>query len=165
MQPPAPPPRAPQPPAPPVPEPPGTESLPPWTPGWPAVPAVSSRKERGGLLTFFILFNLVSNVIGIAILALGSAFVDGMASRGRMDEAVASRVSHAVLFSVLVGLVDTASLAGMWSWKKWGVYGVGGCILLSTLSSARQHSFMSWFYVINAVCFVFMLLPRWKQFE
>src|SRR5437773_9737929 len=85
------------------------------------------KLERGGFLTFI----LVVRFIGDAFLILTSlgvmALLSHEAKTGNSFGEQGRVVGNAVTLLLGVTCIDLAGVAGVLSWKKWGVYVLGGC--------------------------------------
>ncbi len=88
----------------------------------PEPPTVSLRKRAGTrlLLALFLLASVVGGAGGLIVIALGGGLPDTLET----VPTASSRLPQRVVFLALLGLFNAGSAVGMWSFRRWGVYGV-----------------------------------------
>jgi len=87
----------------------------------PPEPPRTSFRERAvtkAILGLLLLGSLVGGAGGLIWVALGNGEED------TLDVTHASRVPQRMVALAVCGLVNAGSAVGMWSFKRWGVYGV-----------------------------------------
>lgn len=62
-------------------------------------------------------------------------------------------------------LVELFGIAGTWSFKRWGVYVLAGCSMLSFVLGVKSGQAFGFFSIATMMAAGFAILTRWKDFE
>lgn len=115
----------------------------------------STERERGGCLTAYLI------VVSIFWLIGGFSFLN-------ISRELTSSTSQ--MWAMVIGiasLVAVVFVTGIWKWKKWGVLGLFGILILNILFYLIPPT-----RIVNAILafidiliFVFLIRPVWHQME
>jgi hypothetical protein len=136
---------------------------PPYTP-----PTASPPKERGFLLTAFLLLTMMGNMALVGVFLLGSAAAARLSPDPALDPAGAAFATHThntLLLLTLLTVANLVFLSGTWMWKQWGVYGYGIVTfagMLAGMHVARSSVFVN---LIWAIVIVMIIVPKWQNFD
>ncbi len=124
--------------------------------------------ERGALLAILLVVMMLGSLLGIVFAFAGYGVMGKLATvaADKSTKVLLVGVQQALLFSAGISVVKFASAFGMWSWKKWGVYGFAVTSILLVFISARtdpehnySYSSLIWIALLGVA-----VLPRWAQF-
>jgi hypothetical protein len=112
------------------------------------------RKRGGCLAAYLIVFMILFIVVGLSFLIIALSQTSGGSQ----------------ILSLIIGLGAFAGfvfLIAIWKWKKWGVLGLFGILILNILFSLIFPT-----RIVNAILafidlliFVFLIRPVWHQME
>lgn len=129
------------------------------------------KPKRGALLTTLLSILTFGAVLTVSGALLGmTALRGGHANDASPLGAAAPQAAYLVkllLVVMAIGIAQLVCAVGMWSWKRWGVYGFVGLSLLQFLMSSRvspDHHFSMSGIVWIALVLV-ATLPKWGAFE
>lgn len=133
----------------------------------PPVPRTADQLARGGLLNILLSLITFGAIIGFALNALG--FIALKRAIGTSSELAVSSalIMKQVIFATLLSGVRLGCAMGMWSWKKWGVYGYVAISVILFFLSARtdpQHRF-SYSHLVWLALVLGAALPKWNLFQ
>jgi peptidoglycan/LPS O-acetylase OafA/YrhL len=137
----------------------------PWMPAY----STSPERQRGFLLSGFLLMSMLGNTILAAALVLMAGAFEGFA---HTDDGLnpgadfaARTAHHLMLFVALLAVCNLACLTGAWMWKKWGVYGYGmisGLAMLVGMRIAPASALMS---IVWGAVVASLVAAKWRHFE
>ena len=125
-----------------------------------------AKPQRGGFLTFV----LVVRFIGDAFLVLTSLGVMALLSHEAKTGADIGQTGRTVgnMVTLLLGVtcIDLAGVAGVLSWKKWGVYLLGACEVLGLMLKIQNGQVgQAVLGLATLICAGFGIMMRWHHFE
>ena len=86
-----------------------------------SIASVTTGKNRGGCLTAWLILGMIGSIYSIFLYSSGRALFKSALPAWGM----------AIL--LVLSLLILASLYGIWLWKKWGLYGYFGLIILGLI--------------------------------
>ena len=92
----------------------------------------------------------------------------GSSADGPVDGATAEGMHVTAELAVLIfatALVELFGIAGTWSFKRWGVYILAGCSMLSFVLGLRSGQAFAIVSIATLFVAGFGILMRWKDFE
>jgi hypothetical protein len=136
---------------------------PPFAP-YPPQPVV--KPERGGFLTFVLVVRFIGD--GLAILgSLGlMSVMSNAAENGARLGAQGRQLGNLVTIMLVSACLDLAGVAGVLSWKKWGVYLLGACEAVSLILRVQSGQTGMAMMGFLTLCFAaFGIAMRWRYFD
>jgi len=139
---------------------------PPLLPLAPIPPRPQPKPERGGFLTIVLGIRLVAD--GFAILgSLGAMrLLSTAAESGTRLGSEGRAAGNFVTLLLVIACIDLAGVAGVFSWRKWGVYILGGCEALGfiiRIQAGQTGMLLVGMGTILAAGFAIAM--RWRYFE
>jgi len=140
---------------------------PPFLPGTsaPYPPQPVFKPERGGFLTFVLVLRFIGD--GLAILgSLGLMSVMSTAAEHGVHSTQGRELGNLVTITLIAACLDLAGVAGVLSWKKWGVYLLGGCEAVSLILRVNAGQTGMAMMGFLTLCFAaFGIAMRWRYFD
>jgi hypothetical protein len=127
----------------------------------------TAPKERGLLLSSALMFMGVTSGLGVAAFAF---LLNAMTHTGPdadlnpTDPGVAL-LKKIMLLGVVVCSGNLACIAGAWSWKRWGVYGIVALQIFGTLVGLKAGATLSLGSWLPTLVLCALALTRWSDFE
>jgi hypothetical protein len=139
----------------------------PMVPNWVQPPVTpSTPRVRGTFLSVLLALSMAGNVLGGVFWVITAALTQRTVGDGLTDtQAAAAHLHTQMLFYALMCLANVACLVGVWTWKKWGIYGYVGFSMLGIMISL---SFSAVTMITTFVWLAFLavlIAPRWSAFE
>lgn len=139
---------------------------PPPVPFAPYPPQPVFKPERGGFLTLVLVARFIFD--GFAVLgSLGlMSILSNAAESGVRLGAQGRQLGNLVTIMLLASCLDLAGVAGVLSWKKWGVYLLGACELVSLVIRINAGQTTQAFMGFCTLAFAaFAISMRWRHFD
>lgn len=114
--------------------------------------------ERGGCLTAFLVLMMIANpLVGLFYILGGDLLRRGMPDAPRW----------ALPVLAVGAFVQFACAIGIWSWRRWGVYGSCAMALVAlvvnfAIGLAPQSAIMG---LLGPIILVLLVKPRWAHFR
>lgn len=129
-------------------------------------PTTVAKPQRGAFLTFILVLRFIADVFliltSLGVMALLSHEAKTGADLGTTGRAAGNMVT------LLLGVtcIDLAGVAGVLSWKKWGVYLLGACEILGLILKLQQGQIGSAMVGLATLMLAgFGVAMRWRYFE
>jgi hypothetical protein len=133
------------------------------TPAW--SPSPGPRRERGPLLSFFVGVRFFSASVGLVIFTFLAKKTTGQDAWVVLRSGRQVSAANFSLFFAALCVVILVCLSGVWTWKKWGVYGYAILQLVTlwlvvNVSRASLVMSLAWDFVV-----LLILTTKWRHFE
>jgi hypothetical protein len=138
-------------------------------PEWPPMQISAPPRERGFLLSAFMLLSMFGNLVLCVVFVLGAGWIGGLErTSDPLDPAAAASArfgNRIMLFLALLTVCNMVFLTGAWMWKKWGIYGYGLVSLLGMLAGLKLSAgsamvSLAWGGIVG-----FLVATKWNHFE
>jgi hypothetical protein len=115
------------------------------------------ERKRGGCLTAFLILMLIANPLaGLLYLLAGSTLAHFLPNVPQW----------AILTFGVLAFANLIFALGIWSWKKWGVYGfVGSSLVAFTINALTLGTISALFGLIGVTILAFLVRPVWTAME
>jgi hypothetical protein len=132
----------------------------------PFPPQTVAKPERGGFLTFILVLRFIADVF-LVLTSLGvMALLSHEAKTGADIGDGGRAVGNTVTLLLGVTCIDLAGVAGVLSWKKWGVYLLGGCEILGLVLKLQEGHIASAMVGLATLMLAgFGIAMRWRYFD
>ncbi len=125
------------------------------------------ERPRGPLLTWLLGAITMGSILDIGATVL----IFGAVRRAAQTEIEPSQLSingkRFLIILLVAGIARLACAVGMWTWKRWGVFGYVGMALLQVFLSAKldAHHQPAYGRLIWVALVLAAALPKWSQFD
>jgi hypothetical protein len=136
--------------------------------GYPIGPPPTREKPpRGGFFTSLLVLTTVGAFFGMAGSFLALAALKKGLQHGDIAMADVPRLKKLAFILMGASALQLACAAGMWMWKRWGVYGYVGLATLSVILSMRMDPGRHVPYgdILRICCVLAAAVPKWSHFD
>ncbi len=124
-------------------------------------------RARGAFLAFSL---VVEAIQGLAAVLAGLFGLSALSHTGtdvlsRMDPETLASARKTLLVMAASGAAELVCVAGIWSWKKWGVYALVFVEVIGSLDVIRSHPIATVLDLAFNLAFVFVIVSKWELFE
>ncbi len=125
-----------------------------------------AKPERGVFLTFILVVRFIADAF-LILTSLGvMALLSHEANSGADLGTTGRTAGNLVTLLLAVTCIDLAGVAGVLSWKKWGVYLLGGCEVLGLVLKLQEGQVASAMIGLATLMLAgFGIAMRWRYFE
>lgn len=125
------------------------------------------KPERGFLLSVMLVLVTLGSLAGVAGSILIYSAIGRVAARQIDPTRGVAHAKRVIGFMLVAGLVEAACSFGMWTWKRWGVFGYVGMALAQLLVAAKLHygQQLSYPHLIGVGLVLAAVLPKWSHFD
>lgn len=130
-------------------------------------PPPREKPPRGGLFTGLLVLTTFGAVFGLVGSFTALAALKKGVLHGDISSADIPRLKKLAFIVLGVSAIQLACAAGMWMWKKWGVYGYVGLALITCVVSVKMDPARHVPYgdLLRIGCVLLAALPKWHHFE
>jgi hypothetical protein len=123
----------------------------------PVEPLAPVERKRGGCLSAVVIVSMIVNMLaGLSYIFAGSRVLD----------AYPGMPGWVIPIYTVLCLFGAVSAYGVWSWKKWGLYGFAFVSLISFIFNVIYIGFLlSLSGFLGLVILYFLIRPVWKYME
>ncbi len=139
---------------------------PPPIPLAPYPPRPVVKPERGGLLTFVLMVRFIADAFAILVSLGVMSALSIAAQNGTHVGAEGRAAGNLVTMALVVSCIDLAGVAGVLSWKKWGVYLLAGCQAFGLMFQVQAgQTAMAMVGLATMLISGFCIAMRWSHFD
>ena len=104
-------------------------------------------------------------VIGSSLIAL-MAVNDPQSWRDGFNAEMAHRIALLSMGATALSLLELLGVAGVWTFKRWGVYVLSGFSMLNFVIEMQMHAtFSAGLTILSTMIVGFVIASRWEDFE